>query len=160
MEYTLTDGTTILIDAEDASRVAQHRWGMWRRGQSHETIAAKYYLRINVIRRTSKGKRANIILSRFIVNARTGSQVCFKNRDKLDFRKENLVETFPLTAEDVNYVRWLGDNGWFGWLNKRGDGHVNIKAVAKELGRSENTVRCIAYRIRDFNIPEYAGYYD
>lgn len=78
----LTRGKFTKVDDEDFERVAKYRWYADLQG------ARNVYRARRVVRRN--GKRVNLYLHRFILNAPKGLEIDHINHDPLDNRKSNL----------------------------------------------------------------------
>jgi hypothetical protein len=125
----------LLIDDEDLDFVLGYEWFVRKLYSGHSVIT---YVWVD-------NKRHIIFLDRQLVNAQLGDQVKHKNNDNLDCRRSNLNLIRALTKEDVDYIRYLYDAGWF----VRRLGHLT--AVSKELNRSPATILHIARYEAHFN---------
>ena len=78
----LTKGKYAIVDDEDYSELAKHKWYASGKG--------KYVYAIRDIRGKGEGNRKTIIMHRVILNAPDGMEVDHINGDRLDNRKKNL----------------------------------------------------------------------
>lgn len=81
-EILLTKGLVALVDDEDYERVNAFKWNATANGYS-ERIVARRQVHI-------KGKKHNVYMHRFIMNAPSGMCVDHINHEPLDNRKSNL----------------------------------------------------------------------
>lgn len=81
-EIITSNGVVILVDDDDFERLNKYVWFTYK-GKTNKTA---YAARGDY----SSGKRKQISMHRFILNAQPGDRVDHKNRDGLDNRKHNL----------------------------------------------------------------------
>jgi hypothetical protein len=78
-ELVLVDGIKILIDDEDLPRVQRYRWRV------HPKLGCAFAQpRIG-------SKHPTVLLQRLLLSVSAHHKIIFKNRNKLDYRKSNLV---------------------------------------------------------------------
>lgn len=107
-QVPLNHGLHAIVDRDDLPTVAVHTWHLTTGGQ-----AATYV-------RSADGKRKKLHLARLILEAEPGQWVRFRNRNRLDCRRENLELT---TCEAV------GSTGWK-YLKSKHSAHVGVTRVA------------------------------
>jgi hypothetical protein len=79
----LTQGQVARVDAEDYERLNRHKWCAWK-------IGKKFYAVRHVCGNGRRTPTVNEMLHHAILPPRPGLQVDHKNRNTLDFRRENL----------------------------------------------------------------------
>jgi hypothetical protein len=115
-----------LVDDEDYERLKQLAWYGFR--SSHDL---HYYVRATI--NHGPGRVETVQLHRAVLNAQPGEAVTFKNRNRLDCRKENLV----IASRSV--IRQHGD----GWERQRKSKYrgVNIRESLTKGLRYDSQIR-------------------
>ena len=79
----LTQGKVALVDEEDVSKITCHKWqAVW------DKDAQTFYAKCNMV--LASGKRGNMLMHRFILNAQRKQDVDHENHDGLDNRRKNM----------------------------------------------------------------------
>jgi len=124
-EIPLQNGMIALVDDEDFERVSEHTW----------TIAKNQETSIQVFSETI-GKK--IILSRFISKARENEVVTFKNKNPLDFRKENLIVMNSIVHKRMSKAKRNASSKYKGVCKSKKTGKwiaaIAIEGKRKHLG--------------------------
>lgn len=115
----LSNGMSVIVDKEDHASLAKHKW----------------HLQDGYAIRTEKGKP--IMMHRLISSAPNKLPVQYKNRNKLDNRKENLILTYHRRNESERFwtfVNKKGKNGCWEWTGTKSSGYGSFRVGINRLG--------------------------
>lgn len=125
-EIQLTQGKVALIDDEDFDLVDQFKW----------TVVSKANKIFYAYRMPSRklGKRAPILMHRFILGAEKGQQVDHVNGDGLDNRRENLrFSTQSENLQNMHAGRGSSKFKGVGWFESSGKWRAKTKFNGKYI---------------------------
>jgi hypothetical protein len=138
----LIAGCEVLIDAEDAFKVAE--FGPWFSSKnSEDTKAGRFYFTHNLPEQN--GKRECVRLHRVLIGANPGQIVDHINRNTLDCRKRNL----RIADGHINAVNVTSTTTGVSWESKKKLYRARIQVNGKSIyiGRFKNKAKAeAAYR--------------
>lgn len=104
--YRVRRFTEVIIDEEDAQRVLLPSWCVVMRNKRYRGEYRRYpYI---FLRCVTRWKEYHISFGQYLLDLPTGSRVDFINRNRLDFRKNNLrVNSLPLKLEAFDWKSYI-----------------------------------------------------